>query len=233
MWFIETKETSKWVFSFLTEWKVQSHWNRFNMSLEDLKKEVDIAEQEVFEDDSRTYWSREFVQCVLEKLKKKFLVEEELDLWEEFQKIEIVTTAKWIDEQISKLINSRDKEIDFYVTEEDKISLVYERSNDSKYKIWIITSWLTKKYRNEIVNYDSHLFNNQVIDEDTLRENDTYATKVLDKYPNDDLPISSLLVYDLDLNVSDSKKLLKKLIQFTKHFTKLWRTEKQEFETSD
>jgi len=54
-----------------------------------------------------------------------------------------------------------------------------------------------------------------------MSKNIDSVLKKLDKIDNDKLPLTSLLVYDLDLKTPDARKLLKKLIQFIKTFNKL------------
>ena len=134
-------------------------------------------------------------------------------------KIDLTTTSKWIDEKISLLIKNKGEEIKIKLTENDYIELVYEKSIDKSYKVWILANWLSRELEDAIIKHNSLL--TWVHDFDWMSENIDSVLKKLDKIDNDKLPLTSLLVYDLDLKTPDARKLLKKLIQFIKTFNKL------------
>ena len=134
-------------------------------------------------------------------------------------KIDLTTTSKWIDEKISLLIKNKGEEIKIKLTENDYIELVYEKSIDKSYKVWILANWLSRELEDAIIKHNSLL--TWVHDFDWMSKNIDSVLKKLDKIDNDKLPLTSLLVYDLDLKTPDARKLLKKLVQFIKTFNKL------------
>ena len=134
-------------------------------------------------------------------------------------KIDLTTTSKWIDEKISLLIKNKGEEIKIKLTENDYIELVYEKSIDKSYKVWILANWLSRELEDAIIKHNSLL--TWVHDFDWMSKNIDSVLKKLDKIDNDKLPLTSLLVYDLDLKTPDARKLLKRLVQFIKTFNKL------------